>query len=307
MMPGAEPTAAVWSRPAQVHWEQTQLRSSLVRLAEAHRFDLLVDRRVDPSISVTFSSSSKSLTALLYEFAASRKLGFCPVASMAYLGPPSHAASLPLLLHEQQAFWADGKKPWSAPLRKSVTLKMPFLSEPKSVLARLAKENRLTWSNLDELPHDLWNETNFPPMPLGNIFTLLLIGFDRTWTVDESTGHLQVVPFPTFDATQLEMSSPKTEISRQATTEKTASVPLANRRFTVTVKDKPLGEVLRMLAERLQLEPQIDENRLKSKGIALDDKVSVEVKNATAHEMLRRLLVPLKLDFQIKDQTLVIR
>ena len=61
--------------------------------------------------------------------------------------------------------------------------------------------------------------------------------------------------------------------------------------------EKPLGPVLKQLANRLDFELRIDEQAIAAAGISLDQRVSVHIENATVDELLRQLLKSTRLTF----------
>jgi hypothetical protein len=56
------------------------------------------------------------------------------------------------------------------------------------------------------------------------------------------------------------------------------------------VREKPLAAVLEQLAVKLNFELRLDRPALRAAGISLDQRVSLEVENATVDDVLRALL-----------------
>jgi hypothetical protein len=70
----------------------------------------------------------------------------------------------------------------------------------------------------------------------------------------------------------------------------------------LVVQEKPLGPVLKQLADRLGLELKIDQRAIAAAGISLDQRVSVRIEKATVDELLRQLLKSTGLTFHRRDR-----
>ena len=291
LVPTVFSLAAVWDREASVHWSAVPLGEALERFGATQEIGVFLDRRINPSRMIEFDASRRSVGALLDELADSLDLGCCRFDSVAYIGPKHAARAL-----------ATRQPLPVATLRRRVLLEIPFLSTPKEVLERLADDNGLRFSNLDRLPHDLWPQRELPPTPLGQLFDLLLIGFDATFELEDDGKTLCIVPIP-----QTEASVPAVEPTRNETSAPTSNIPLTRRRFTLTIKDQELDAVLQSLTERIGLKLELDETSLAKKNVSLRHRISYEAKNATVAELFKGLLAPLKLEFTIRGETIRIR
>ena len=284
--------ATVWDREVDVHWSSVPLSQALERLGETQKIGVFLDRRVDPSWTIEFKASLRPVGALLDELADSLGLGCCRFDSVMYIGPKHAAQAL-----------ATSRTPVPA-LNRRVPLKIPFLSEPKIVLEVLANNNGMSWRNLNQLPHDLWPQRTLPPMPLFQLFDLLLVGFDVTFELEEDGKTLRIVPLRQPDTVPSTVEPVQDETKPSATA---LPVPLSRRRFTLTITDQELDGVLRSLTERINLKLEIDEASLAKKNVTLRQRISFEVKNATVGELFRSALSPLKLEFTIRGDTIRVR
>ncbi len=293
----AATAASLWNRETGVHWSAVPLDEVLKRFGETPQLGIFLDRRIDPSRLIEFKASRQPLGVLLDDLAASLDLGCCRLDSVAYIGPR-------IAVEKFSNHLAERRPSIAASLRRRVPLDAPFLATPKELLERLARDNGFHWQNLDDLPHDLWPERKLPPTPLFELFALLLVGFDKTFELDEGTKTLRVV--------SLHASSPTSVLNAEAKllrkeTKSTSDVPLARRRFTLTIKEQNLDDVLRSLTERIGLKLDIDEASLTKKNVSLRQRISHEAKNATVQELFRGILSPLKLDFTLQGETIRIR
>ncbi|MDR2755387.1 MAG: hypothetical protein LBC20_06740 [Planctomycetaceae bacterium] len=315
----------VWKTTVSVQWQETPLSESLKRLAETQKIGLLIDRRLDPSTPIHFESTGQPLGKMLQQLAASLDCGCVLFESTVYLGTKESATILPVLLSEQQHRLEKLTPRRVAIFHRKKTLLIPFLSEPKEVLQKLALQNNFRWKNPEILPHDLWDEKSLNNLSLNELLTVLLIGFEMTFEMEDEGELLVIVPLSqrkslssssantenTFENTEQntqniheQKNQEVQKVQKIPDTQNVSKIPLAQRRFTLKVENQRLDILLQSLAERLHLKLDVNEKSLTDKGVQPDNRVSFEVKNVTAAQLFRAILRPLKLDFQIKDETL---
>ncbi len=214
-----------------------------------------------------------------------------------YVGSPESANQLRALLawHQKRLTALPPNVQKILRNRSEVVASLP--AEPKKMLEALALYSGLKWQNLDELPHDLWDDTKIAGST-GELLIFLLFGFDKTFDIDSAGMVLRVIPIPLLKMDTKAMPAVKPET---LSPNPPPNVPLSRRRFTLKVEEQRLDELLEALAQRLGLELTLDKKSLESKGIALEQRVSFEVKNATAFELFRAFLQPLNLQFAIRN------
>lgn len=85
--------------------------------------------------------------------------------------------------------------------------------------------------------------------------------------------------------------------------------PLHLQRYNGKITNVPANAVLRDLEtpDKGQLTFEYDRAAFQAAGIDLDRRVSLELKNATIEDLLRSLLTPLGLTFEIRDRTVRLR
>lgn len=290
-----------------------------MRLAEVQKVGVWIDRRVDPSTVLYFEASNRKLGVLFEDLASSLDLGCFLFDSVAYLGPKESAAMLPVLIEARRRRQTEARRRrpvssrTSATLRQRVAPAIPFLSEPREILRELTAGHGLILRNPEALPHDLWDANTLPEMPLGDLLTLLLIGFEIDYEVDEDgTGLTLGTLLKTSTPTVAERKTPATasgETKQSAGTPTAAQnrVPFERRRFTVRVEDQPLEAVLESLAKRLDLELKLDRKSLAAKGVSPERRVSFDVQNVGVGELFRTILKPLNLEFRRRGDSIEIR
>lgn len=81
--------------------------------------------------------------------------------------------------------------------------------------------------------------------------------------------------------------------------------PLKQERFTLRIKDAPASSLIKKLSEPAygQLSFEYDADELKSAGIDLDRRVTFEVNNAPIEQLLKAVLEPLGVTFELDDRT----
>ncbi|MDR0609301.1 MAG: hypothetical protein LBG58_04270 [Planctomycetaceae bacterium] len=321
---------AVWQTTVSVQWRETPIGESLKRLAAAQKIGFLIDRRLDPSTPLHFESTGQPLGQMMQQLALSLGQGCVLFETTVYWGPKTTAEMLPILLAEQQNRLEKLTPRRAALFRRKRSLHIPFLSEPKEILQKLALQNNFRWKNLEILPHDLWDEKSLNNLSLNELLTILLIGFEMTFEIEDDNETLTIHPLPQQQSiphptANIEISSEnisseniepniqniqKQKIQETQKVQNTKNVqnipkvPLAQRRFTLKVENQRLDLLLQSLTERLHLKLEINEKSLTAKGVSPDKRVSFDVKNVTAVQLFRAILRPLKLDFQIKEETL---
>jgi len=299
------------AEPGDILWAGNPLRQAIESLSRARKVAILIDRRVDPSQKLDISLNGVPLESALQTIAQRRGLGVSRLGSVLYLGPPSAAEHLgaiaatlekdirhlPLAVkrkyHQTKAFaWED-------------------LAAPRDLLAQLAREAGLEIAGLERVPHDLWAAADLPPMPLTDRLALIAVQFDLAFKVADRGQRIELVPLsremqrrPSSDrGVAGSRSAPKPAVTAKA--EPPASLD-QTRIDKIVVQEKPLGPVLKQLADRLGLELKIDQQAIAAAGISLDQRVSVHIENATVDELIGQLLKSTRLTFHRRGRVVEI-
>ncbi|MBL9091557.1 MAG: hypothetical protein JNL96_10055 [Planctomycetaceae bacterium] len=77
--------------------------------------------------------------------------------------------------------------------------------------------------------------------------------------------------------------------------------PAGEKRYSLKLKNKPLGELVKLLRDGHRLPIEVDDAALKAAGISLDTLTSVEVADATLQQLLEQAAAPLGLAVQAVD------
>ncbi|MBA4017985.1 MAG: hypothetical protein C0483_12495 [Pirellula sp.] len=182
------------AEPVSVGWSGSSLRDALLTRARLSGIAMLVDRRIDPGLTVELALAEQPTFVLLEKVAAAHQLGISFFGPVVVVGPPTAMADLrtvaTLRQQETQTFPIE--------LRNALARKSPLawsdLAEPRAMLLQAAAEARLSVANAELLPHDLWPANALPPLTLLERLTLLTAPFDLTFQIDHTTRRLTLRP-----------------------------------------------------------------------------------------------------------------
>jgi hypothetical protein len=323
-----------------IRWSGNPLRAALQNLAQRQTVAIFLDRRVDPDQRVDFSVQDVPLRDMLAGLADSLQQGVAQIGAVVYIGPPITASRLATVA----AIVEDQIKALPGSARLRLLDRQRFagdeLTEPRSLAQQLAADYGLRIENLDRIPHDLWPAVDLPPMTFTQHMSLLLAGFDLTFEFSDSGRTIRLIPLPENAVVQRSYTKPRdatpliAAIRRQfpaatireqqdqlvltgpieahaaidkmlkhRTTKKPPAKPAASEtRYSLKIENQPVGGIADALGKRLgrtvRYEPATTE-RMKIL-------VSFDVQDVTLDELLKALLTPAGLAYQLDDQTLLI-
>jgi len=183
---GAEPwatgpkCAAEWNRSLTAVFENAELRSVLKQLGPERQLALVLDRRIDPNQTVTFSLQQEPLRTGLGRFAETLDAEFVLTENVAYFGPVERARWLRTAIAHAEATMAADATRRALLMRK--TIAWDDLATPREILDQIATAFNLKMENIDSVPHDLWTEATLPHVTPAEALTLVLIQLDLGWT-----------------------------------------------------------------------------------------------------------------------------
>jgi hypothetical protein len=195
-------------------------------------------------------------------------------------------------------------------------------------------------SNLERaVPHDLWPAADLPPLPWPDRLSLLLAGFDLTFTVDLTQRRVELVPYPDepriekllavkgtatqvaadwadrFPQAEVRVAGGKLAVrarfeeleimERVARGERVerARVVAGPSEFTLTVENQPAGAILRHIAKQLKLTLEIAPDAVEP----LEKLVSVQAERLRLEDLLAAVLRDTGLRFERAEDRLRIR
>ena len=290
------------AQTANVRFSGIKLRETLTQYARTQRIGFLLDRRIDPGLLLEFEARNVSGLEMFTLLASQMELGFCRVGEIAYLGPKDAAVKLERVLFFERQSLSNRSLAARRVLTQKIRLKTEKLETPQEILQRLAQRMRTKIENLDHIPHDLWPELELPETNAYELLSLLLIGFDLTFEISDRGITFVPVPdnLPVVPETETGRSG-AVQASKRPTT---ASPTLKDLRFQLEIKNKTVNEVLRSLADNLDLQLEIDEKVLQEKGITLEKRISFQRDQADIHALLQATLDPVECSYQLTGKRL---
>jgi hypothetical protein len=206
------------------------------------------------------------------------------------------------------------------------------------LLAELQRDYAVKITGAENMPHDLWPAVQLPPLNFIEKLSLVLAGFQVTFELSPSGDAVRLLAMPqaaslerrytphgdaALLATQLAAKFPQAKI-RAAGTQLIVDGPwethdaiarlLAGERvraapqpgevektYTLTIENKPLGPVLKALAT--QLGKQVNFEGVQDHG-RLAQEISLSVKQASLDELLRSVLKPASLKYELQGETI---
>ncbi len=155
---------------------------------------MFVDRRIDPTTSVSISIQDATIEQFLWTVARQQDWGVCRIDDFYYIGPKKTAWALPVLWQQMKKETRTQKRIFEVAWNKKNAFRLPDLSVPSEILQQLATENQFQIAG-EELPHDLWSAVNLPPLPLDGQVALLIVGFDKWFRRSKDGKTVELIEF----------------------------------------------------------------------------------------------------------------
>ncbi|MBS0210376.1 MAG: STN domain-containing protein [Planctomycetes bacterium] len=303
--PAAEPTL-------EARWSGVPLRAAVSDLAERYGRGLIIDRRVDPGQPLDVALPSLTVDEVFARAAGSRGLQAVKLGTLVYIGPPAKTERLSTLVAQRKADVQKlplvARKGWLTTSRWSYS----DLTLPRALADAIAEGAGATPRNPELIPHDLWAGATWPGSSAVERLTVTLNQFDLTWAFEDEGRSLRLIPIGdqlagSGSTGPSSKSGSGIALTPKAPTGKPPAIaPGGEERFTLAVEQVPLEPLLMTLGKRMELTVEIDRASCTAAGVKLDQLVSLSVKRATADELFRELLVPLKLAAQREGKTITI-
>lgn len=327
------------AQPVSITWSGISLRRALTRLAQVQRVAILLDRRLDPSQKIEFSVQDTPLEDSLQRLAAQIHAAPALVGPVFYLSPRGTSANL----SDVAARRREEADRLPSPVARRFTAKRPWhwpmLAVPRTLLEQLAGEAGTTIAGLDQIPHDLWPETDLPALAWTDRLTLVLAGFDRTFEFRDGGRTVRIIPFPaqtsilrSYPATlsQVKLQSvmesfPHARIDASSQHIVLEGTPDEHRRlekllrnqstkrqrkgrtgatlYTLKVDHQPVGAILKTLQQKAGLQVDI----APAAAPLLNRRVTFDVREVTLDQLLKAALEPCGLEHRRTGQAIQVR
>lgn len=295
---GSAPPSAALDTEVRATWTSVPLRAWARRISESTGAPVIVDRRLDPGLAVTFSSDGDTLRAVLDRVAAAAGATVEPLASTTRLTPRDRAGRAAAA----EAARIRGLQHLPTDLRRRVERRAgwswPAAARPRDLVAAAAADAGLQITALDLVPHDHLPATALPALQLGERLDLLLADYDLRVAWSPAGG--QIVPIeagiePGDRAAPPRPPPRRDPGARRATSEtKVYSLRL----------EAPLDQAVPAVAKALGLRAAIDTSALAARGIAPGEIVRVDARDLARDQLLDALVRPLGLAWAIDGDML---
>lgn len=219
-----------------VHWEDVPLRQGLVSLAKANNFALILDRRIDPSLKLELSAFNSTIGNVLEQVSAQHLINFSLIDNTVYLGPAQATQNLRTLVELRRRNARGMKSSSRKTLLSKSTLSWKRLSTPRDILDDISKKYHLKIEGLEQVPYDTWAAGKFSSMLLSHQLTIILAGFDLTWTPSADKSSIVIVSIeknPSYSKTYTIRSKNTPTLESLKTLAPNANITQKRKSFTV--------------------------------------------------------------------------
>ncbi len=187
------------AQPLTATWDNVPLRSLLNSLADNQRVGMLLDRRIDPTITVRLSLQNQSLVAGVQQIADPVDGEPVLVGNTVFVGPAEPTRWLRTAVAGREAELAreDSGIPElrQFALWNRQTIAWEDLTTPREILAQIAGVFDLKLRNPEVVPHDLWAAATIPHATAAEALLCVLIQQDLDFRWDATGQAITIVPF----------------------------------------------------------------------------------------------------------------
>jgi hypothetical protein len=290
---GSRPTRGV-SATATIHWRDVPLQEAIARLEKLFGEPVFLDRRIDPTQHVALDIQATSIEQVLKAIAPAQKFDMSRIGATVYVGPRDSARRLRALsrtLADEARGLPDNQ---GAVLLRKRNVAWPRLTEPRGLVESIVKRAGWQVDGAERIPHDLWTAGELRGLTAVEQLTVLLAGFDLTFTLSPVGKTLEIVPLPE----SLEFAADDELGGEPPATNAPAGPANSKQVYSLRVVEKPVGSVVREVARRLNWQVEFDEAAIAAAGRSLEERVSMAVENVDQDKLLEALLTPAGLAFE---------
>ena len=335
----------VWNNAIRAGLDKEPLRSALRQFCSTSRIAWVVDRRLDPDQPLSCTpAAAVPLSQFLPELLATIQADAVVVGDTVIVGPQPKTLWLRTLaeIQRKELLATAGSVKLVQALGRPLDLHWDDLAQPRQLAQDLAQRAKVTLTGTELIPYDLWGSGDLVGVTAGEALTVLAWQYDLQlkW---QAGGKATLVPWQ--PPARLSQSFPIPEAKRAAAKlqfpdlasevegksvrytgrlEELEAVDLwlkggpqprtplrkpaggwQTRKFTFKVENAPLIEVLKRLKDQ-GLPIEWDEAALVAAGVDLKLKLQIELKDASAEQMLSAICDPAGLKFVLTEQGAVI-
>ena len=208
-----------------VAWSERELHDCLTNFSEQQQIAIWIDRRVDPSMLMTYRATNATFEQILWGVANQtlipipsaspnhkwsddlNELGVCRLDDFYYVGPSQTAAALPLLWDRLKAETRAIKSRSQVRWHERNEFSLPQLTNPAEALLRLSQQHHFQLTG-ENLPHDCGRQQRLPSVSLDQQVAMLTIGFGKWWQRSAEGQKIQLIEVPQFDSERMKFDIP---------------------------------------------------------------------------------------------------
>ena len=275
-------------------WTRVPLRAWADHASELAGLPVIVDRRLDPELTVTITTDGDPLRSLLDRVATSAGGVVEPLAATVRIVPKAVAGRATAAEAARETAIRRLPARMQRRLEHRASWNWRAGATPRDLIGDLATEASLPLLGIERIPHDHLSAGSLPGLTLAERIDLVLAQFDLRvdWTpqggtivpIDDGVDPLAVAPTRVRAA----MAGPR---------------PAAGKRVYALRLEAPLDVALAAVAKQLGLELSLDRASLAARGIAAGEIIRMDVRDLDRDALLDALVDPLGLSWSIDGTT----
>ena len=294
-------------------WNGVSLRdwtSRISRISETAGLPVLVDIRLDPDTTISLDCRDEPLKQVLGRAAALAGGELAVLKSSFQIAPPGVAEKLIRAEAARMSRLTALPPRQRALLTAASASHWPAGARPRDLIAAMAADAGITIRDVDRIPHDHLPGLLLPKLSLGERLDLLLSGYDLRidWQAAQNAAGMPtgcIIPLAADLPPTAAATLPPTPMTKPTGRRPNAELKPAAAMSTFSLKvAAPLDQVLAAIAARLGLTLELDRESLTRRGIAPNEIVRADIKDATREQLLDAILNPLTLERTIDGGTL---
>lgn len=320
--------------PASIFWDEVPISSAISELSRTQRMHCWLDRRLDPSMPISFSSQQAALGKSLLQLATDNEnLDIAWIGDVLIFGPKDAAERVATVhrIHRDRLDAMQSRFHRTAWINRK-TMRWDKLATPRILVDRLERELESDIAGKDLVPHDLWNGGILQDLPLYVRLELVLSGFDLTFAF-RSDGGARIIRMPeqpvatwklkiprdrrdtvkeivlrqpaaALDGDRLTASWTTYQLVKQALVDDNSdNETLDNARYTLKAQNQQVGPFLQNLCKQLGLECRFDN----VDSVELQRRVSFEVREVRLEALLQKAVETTPLSATLTGTTLIVQ
>ncbi len=319
-----------------ITWTNIPLRQAIDRLSHLQRIAVTLDRRIDPNQKIELKFDDVTLKEALQRVASRLGVGVTMLGPVVYFGPKSTTDRLRTVAamrsDDVKRLPIGDRSRWT----QSKSLKWDEATAPRELVSELVRSTGVGIDAISQIPADLWAAGDLPALSLTDQLTLLLAQFNLTFELSSDGRTIRLIPLPekpqiersyaavsAQDAmaklrqqpmlhnTDIRMAASRVVVSGTQEEQDIVSELLSGRTagrttvnegkkvYTLQIPiEKPVGKLLEQLGPALNVQIHMNADAIKAAGLSLDTLVKIDVKDASADELLKSILQPAGLTFR---------